>query len=86
MMKSNRSKEYFRSALLFKMSPRQMMYYSSYILGIIHSSIAFCGAVYCFFYADGEPKTNWFLCNYYKMNMFDIQKFLNVFTIGFLLI
>ena len=86
MMKSKGYTEYFRSAPLFKMSPKQKMYYSSYFLGILHSVIAFLGAVYCFIYADGEKETTLFHCNWYKINMFDIQKFFNVFTIGYLLI
>ena len=84
MLKANRSTE--KSPALFKMSPKQKMYYSSYYLGILHSVIAFIGSVYCFIYADGEPETTWFHCNWYKFNMFDIQKFFSIFSAGYFII
>ena len=69
----------------FAMSPKQKLYYSSYYHGILHGVISFCGATYCFLYADGEPETTWFRCDWFKLNMFDLQKFLNMFSAGYLI-
>lgn len=82
VMKASRNSytEYYHA-----MSPKGKLYYSSYYLGIFHALISFVGSVYCFIYADGEPETTWFHCNWYKLNMFDVQKYFNMLSIGYLL-
>ena len=66
-------------------SPKQKLYYASYVHGMLHGLIAFTGSVFCFLYADGEPETTWFHCNWFKLNMFDIQKHLNMVSAGYLI-
>lgn len=56
----------------------QKLYYTTYISGIIHGLFAFSGALYCFFYADGVTGTTWAHCNFFKLTMFDLQKYLGV--------
>jgi hypothetical protein len=76
----------FPSTTFYKnLSKNDQCNYTSYIIGIIHSMIAFVGAVWCFFYADGEVGTTWYHCNYFKMHMFDVQKYLHTFSGGYLL-
>jgi hypothetical protein len=41
--------------------------------------------LYCFIYADGVAGTTWFHCNFYKLNMFDVQKYCHMISIGYLI-
>jgi len=68
------------------MNKIEQMYYTSFIVAIIHAFFAVFGAVFCFLYADGEKNTTWLHDNYFKMHMFDIQKYLHVFSAGFMLL
>jgi len=84
-MKLNRKKgsqinytEYFHI-----MSPKQKMLYTSNIHHVLFGLVAFTGAVYGFLYADGVPDTTWFHCNFYKINMFDFQKYMNMVAVGY---
>jgi len=51
----------------------------------MHAAIASTFAILCFVYADGTPNTTWFHCNYYKLHMFPIQKYLTCFSASFYL-
>jgi len=51
---------------------------------MIHGYLSMMGGFYCFVYADGEAHTTWFHSNYYKLTMFDVQKWLNLHTAGYL--
>ena len=57
--------------------------YTGHHHGMIHAFISCAGAVYGFIYADGVEGTTWFHCNWYKLNMFDVQKYLNMVTAGY---
>lgn len=65
------------------LSSGEQTFYSSYYHGLLHATISVAGAFYGFVYADGVAHTTWFHDNWYKLNMFDIQKFLNIFTLGY---
>ena len=69
----------------FKMTPKEKKFYVSYYHGIIHALISGLGAIYCFIYADGRPNTTWFHCNFYKLHMFDVQKYFNCLSAGYLI-
>jgi hypothetical protein len=71
---NKRSKE-FRA-----LSKSQKLYYTTYIHGIYHGLFAFTGAIYCFLYADGVAGTTWAHCNFFKLTMFDLQKYLGVIS------
>ena len=84
-MKSNRKRgsqinytEYFHI-----LAPKQKMLYTSNLHHMIFGMVAFWGAVYCFLYADGVTDTTWFHCNFYKINMFDSQKYMNMVAVGY---
>jgi hypothetical protein len=69
-----------KSKEFMALSKNQKLYYTSNISGIYHGLFAFTGAVYCFFYADGVAGTTWAHCNFFKLTMFDIQKYLAVIS------
>jgi len=66
------------------LTEREKMYYASYYHGIVHANVSACLSLYCFIYADGQPHTTWFICNFYKLHMFDIQKYFHTFSLGYL--
>uniref|UniRef100_A0A7S3IL81 TLC domain-containing protein n=1 Tax=Strombidium inclinatum TaxID=197538 RepID=A0A7S3IL81_9SPIT len=68
-----------------KKTTKERMFYVTYWVANFHAFLSAIGALYCFFYADGEKDTTWFHCNYYKLTMFPIQKYLNCFSIGYFL-
>ena len=83
-MYSREMQQRFRSIRFFKdMFYLDQWYYSSYLVAIIHAVFAFSAAIWSFFYADGEKGTTWNHCNYFRLNMFDIQKYLHVFSGSF---
>ena len=41
------------------------------------------GSFYSFIYADGVPGTSWFHDESYRSKMYDIQKFLNISSLGY---
>lgn len=53
------------------------------LVGAVHGLVAAIGALLCFFYADGKPGTTWHHCNYFKLHMFDSQKYLLSITLGY---
>lgn len=53
------------------------------LVGMIHGLVAAVGALLCFFYADGKAMTTWHHCQYFKLHMFDSQKYLLSITLGF---
>lgn len=57
--------------------------YVEEVFGIYHAAIASFLAIYCFLYADGVEGTTWLHCPYYQTHMFNIQKFVSVFEMGF---
>jgi hypothetical protein len=67
------------------LSARDRIYYASYYHGIVHAIFSTIGALYALVYADGQPGTTWFHCPHYHMTMFDVQKYLNLMTVGYLL-
>ena len=65
------------------MSLSQKILYTSYYHATIHAAISMLGSLYCFVYADGQPGTSWFHDDSYRFKMFDIQKFLNISSLGY---
>jgi hypothetical protein len=65
------------------LTPKQKMLYTSNFHHVLFGLVAFSGAVYGFLYADGVQDTTWFHCNFYKINMFDIQKYMNMMAVGY---
>ena len=65
------------------MKENDKMFYLTFWNANLHASLSAIGSIYCFIYADGEVGTTWFHCNYYKLTMFPIQKFLCCFSIGY---
>ena len=65
------------------LSKSEQWYYASYFHGTIHAIFGVIGAIYGFLYADGQFGTTWFHCNYYKLHMFDCQKYLSVISLGY---
>ena len=59
------------------------MAYATQVHSMLFGIVAFIGSVYCFLYADGVPETTWFHCNFYKLHMFDSQKYFNSIAIGY---
>jgi len=68
-----------------KMNPQQKKWYTSYLHGIVHALISAAGSYYCLFYADGKPGTTYFTSEEYKYTMFDIQKYLHTFSLGYII-
>ena len=62
------------------MNTNQKLYYTTYIAGIYHGLFSFTGAAYCFFYGNGVPGVTWAHCNYSKLTMFDLQKYLHLIS------
>lgn len=60
------------------------MWYASHWHGIAHALFSGLAAAWCFHYADGQPHTTWWLDNYFKLTMFDVQKYLSLVSVGFL--
>ena len=86
LMLSKGCQKAFPSTAFYKnLKSKEQWYYTSYYLGIVHALFAFFGAVWCFFYADGEVGTTWNHCNYFRHHMFDVQKYLHVFSGGYML-
>ena len=54
----------------------QKMVYIGQVTSLFHSLFSIVTTFFGFFYADGERDTTWFHCNFYKLNMFDSQKFI----------
>ena len=67
-----------------EMNNKDQLYYTSYIHAVVHALVSGFGAIFCLFYADGVPNTTWFHCTFYKLHMFDIQKYFQVISIGYL--
>ena len=65
------------------MTEKEKMYYASYFHGSIHALFSAAGSAYCFVYADGQYNTSWFHCNFYKLHMFDVQKYFVCISIGY---
>lgn len=61
---------------------RDQLKYTSYVHSSIHALFAIIGALYGLIYSDGQFGTTWFHCNFYKLNMFDIQKYFSMVSIG----
>ena len=51
----------------------------------LHCIIASLGATYSVLFADGVPNTTWFICDYFKLHMFDIQKYLMTLSLSYYL-
>ena len=68
-----------------EMNFKQKLYYTSYIHAIVHALVSSAGSIYGFLYADGVRDTTWFHCNLYKLTMFDVQKYFNTISMGYLL-
>lgn len=68
-----------------KLNEREKRYYTSYWHGSLHAVISTMLSLYCFIYADGVAGTTWFHCNFYKLNMFDVQKYCHMISIGYLI-
>ena len=64
-------------------SKADQAYYIAYIHSSVHAVFSVIGAVYGLLYADGQHGTTWFHCNYYKLNMFDSQKYFSMASLGF---
>ena len=78
-------KNIFPSTKYFvQMDLKEKKFYVSYFHGIFHALVSGLGAIYCFIYADGLPNTTWFHDHFYKMTMFDIQKYFSCLTAGYL--
>lgn len=69
----------------FAMTPQQVKTYISYIHAIVHAAFSVAGAVYGALYADGNPGTTWFNDHKYANTLWDIQKYLNLVSIGYLI-
>ena len=67
------------------MTHKEQMFYTTHYHGIAHAIISSLLSIYCFAFADGQPNTTWFHCNFYKLHMFEIQKFCQLFSIGYLI-
>ena len=52
---------------------------------MIHAAAATYGAFYGMVYADGKPGTCYFYNPDYQKNMYDVQKYFNAMTGGYLL-
>ena len=59
------------------------MFTASNFHGTIHALFSGTAAILCLFYADGKPYTTWFHCNFYKLHMFDIQKYFVCVSMGY---
>ena len=66
-----------------QMTNLEKLEYTGHHHGMLHALVSCLGAVYGFVYADGVEGTTWFHCNYYKLHMFDVQKYLNMLTAGY---
>lgn len=42
---------------------------------IMHAFYSLTLALFCLVYADGKPGTTWLHDNFYKLQMFDVQKY-----------
>jgi hypothetical protein len=67
-----------------KMDYKEKMWYTSYLHGIVHAVFSTLGSYYCFFYADGKVGTTYFTDYEYRHTMFDIQKYLHAFSVGYI--
>ena len=52
------------------------MVYVGQVVSLVHALFSMITTFFGFFYADGERDTTWFHCNFYKMHMFDSQKYI----------
>jgi hypothetical protein len=68
-----------------KMTENEKMFYASYYHGILHAIVSSILSLYCFAFADGQPQTTWFHCNFYKLHMFDIQIYSNCLSVAYLI-
>jgi len=68
-----------------RLSHRDKLYYTSYYQGLIHAVYGTVHATYGFLYADGQQGTTWFHCYFYKLHMFDIQKYLSMISVGYVI-
>lgn len=67
------------------MNEGEKYYHVSNLNGSIHAWLSGIGAIYCLVYADGQAHTTWFICNFYKLHMFDVQKYLVCISLGFII-
>ena len=66
-----------------QLSDREQKFYTSFWHGIYHAVLSTFFAAYCFVYADGTPGTTWFSDSYYKLHMFEVQKYSLILSIGY---
>jgi len=59
--------------------------FTSYTHAIIHANLAAFGAAYAYVYADGKPGTCYFYNEEYQHTMYDVQKYFNAMTGGYLM-
>ena len=79
----NFKKQFPSNEHVLALSKRDQWYYTSYVHSSVHAIFGVMAATYGFIYADGQPGTTWFHCNYYKLHMFDAQKYLSMISMGF---
>ena len=63
------------------MSTQKKVLYTSYYHAVIHAGISMLGAIYCAFLAG--PEGTWFTNSEYRHTMYDLQKFLNISSLGY---
>lgn len=78
-------KNFVRCPQYLKFTEKEKMWYASHWHGIVHALFSGFASIWCFHYADGQPHTTWWLDNYFKLTMFDVQKYLNLFSVAFLI-
>lgn len=50
----------------------------------MHAFYSLTLSLFCLVYADGKPGTTWLHDNFYKLQMFDVQKYAQLVSIGYL--
>ena len=82
---NSQKKSYKFPAHYLKKNRNDRMYYVTVWNANLHSTLSTLGSLYCFIYADGVSNTTWFHCNFFKLTMFPLQKYLCCFSVGYLL-
>jgi len=81
--------EFFQSRTWAKkylaLSEYDRITFTSYVHAIIHANLATFGSAYAYVYADGKPGTCYFSNEEYQSNMYDVQKYFNAMTGGYLM-
>lgn len=70
---------------VYQLNWKKQAYYTSFWHSIVHAAVSGLLGVYCLAYADGKPGTTWLDTPEYQMTMYDIQKYSQLVSIGYLI-